>query len=163
MIFADKVLDKILGEEKYCNINLYPILLLPILKDAIKFNSKTILFSDLGARPLYDSFKLINKKLYIKKDIADINIFSSKITALNKVNLSKQIISLLTIKEQKYVFNDIEIAQMKKIIHEMSNKTKSRLLPLLDKNSASKLNRTKLIGLISDIGLSIPSEHHNYI
>ena len=161
MLFADKTLDKILGKGGYCDVRLYPVLLLPILKDAIDFNSKTILFSDSGARPLFDSFKLINKKMGKENTLTGTNIFSSKITALSKVQLSKQIISLLTFAEQKYIFNDVEVAQMRKIILKMPNEIKSILLPLFTKNFMPKLSRTDLIELISDIGLTIPSEDSN--
>lgn len=113
-----------------------------------------IFFPEAGALPL----KYIYKKGIGDKKGNNVKIFSSKITALSKSPLSKQICSLLSSFERKQRLTNNQIVDFKKAKVNLSASSKKALLKIIDINNLDKYNLAEIINRICSIGLVIPSE-----
>ena|GEM_PF-3096930 len=121
---------------------------------ARELNCGVIFFPEAGALLL----KYIYKKGIGDKKGNNVKIYSSKITALSKSPLSKQICSLLSSSEGKQPLTNNQIVDFKKSLVNLSASSKKALLRIININHLDEYSLTDIINKICLIGLVIPSE-----
>lgn len=124
---------------------------------AKKSGCQIIFFPEAGGLPL----KHVYEKFTVKQNGKQIKIFSSKITALSKSCLSKQICGILTLNERRQYLTSGQIAAFKKAATKLPLHLKKELNKMIKLSSLKRYKLSEIIPLISEIGLYIPSEGEN--
>lgn len=128
------------------------------LSKRISDSYTTVFFPEAGSLPLKECFNYLRKNHKLDKMLDKKEVFSSKLTALSKCPLSKQIIGLLSESEGHSYITDRQVERIQRALANLSKNDLASYNKALKSNDLKSLTIAEFITRVAEIGLYIPTE-----
>jgi len=144
------------------SLKLLPIRLIPEaifeLSKRIDDSFTTIFFPEAGSLPFQKSYNYLQTNHKLDKKLATKAVFSSKLTALSKCPLAKQIIGLLSESENHSYITDQQVKRIQRALVNLSKNNLVSYNKAIKSIDLKSLTIAEFISRVAEIGLYIPTE-----